>query len=222
MALNKLKYNSLNITPAANKAIGFDSDADALEATLEGGAMTFIKKITASSDSTISFVDGSSDVVLDNTYKEYMFIFKNIHPASDGAAFRFQVSINSGSAYGVAITSTNIRHYHNEGGSDNALSLSTNFDLANSTNFQALSDNVGSDTDHSCNGILHVFNPSSTTFVKHFKSNFVSSHSSDYSYNNLVAGYVNTTSAVDAIRFDFNDDNAVNIDSGTITLYGIN
>ena len=98
MALNKLKYNSLNLTPAANKAIGFDSDADALEATLEGGAMTFIKKITASSDSTISFVDGSSDVVLDNTYKEYMFIFKNIHPASDGAAFRFQVSINSGSA----------------------------------------------------------------------------------------------------------------------------
>ena len=74
MALNKLKYNSLNLTPAANKAIGFDSDADALEATLEGGAMTFIKKLTASSSSTLSFVDGSSDVVLDNTYKEYIFI----------------------------------------------------------------------------------------------------------------------------------------------------
>ena len=80
MALNKLKYNSLNVTPAANKAISFDSDPDALEATLSGGSMTFIKKLTASSDSTLSFVDGSSSVVLDNTYKEYMFIFKDIHP----------------------------------------------------------------------------------------------------------------------------------------------
>ena len=222
MALNKLKFNSINVTPVANQAIKFNSSANGFETGAAGGAMTFIKKITASSDSTISFVHGSSSVVFDSTYKEYIFVFKNIHPASDGAAFRFQVSTNTGSSYGVAITSTNTRYYQNESGSDNALGSSTNFDLANSTNFQALTDNTGSDTDHSCNGILHVFNPSSTTFVKHFISSFASSHSSDYSYNNLVSGFINTTSAVDAIRFDFNDDNAVNIDSGTITLYGIN
>ncbi len=75
MALNKLKFNSLNVTPTAGKTVGFNSSADGLEATLSGGSMTFIKKLTASSSGTLSFVDGSSDVVLDNTYKEYMFIF---------------------------------------------------------------------------------------------------------------------------------------------------
>ena len=87
MALNKLKFNSLNVTPVANKAISFDSDPDALEATLSGGAMTFIKKLTASSDSTLSFVNGSSDVVLDTTYKEYLFLFHNIHASNNAALF---------------------------------------------------------------------------------------------------------------------------------------
>jgi len=83
MALNKLKFNSLNVTPTAGKTVGFNSDADGLEATFSGGAMTFIKKLTASSSSTLSFVDGSSSVVLDNTYKEYLFIFKDIHPGTN-------------------------------------------------------------------------------------------------------------------------------------------
>ena len=78
MALNKLKFNSLNVTPTAGKTIGFNSSANGLEATLSGGAMTFIKKLTASSDSTLSFVNGSSDVVLDTTYKEYLFLFHNL------------------------------------------------------------------------------------------------------------------------------------------------
>ena len=196
-------------------------DAGALDSGIAKGSMTFIKKLTASSSATISFVHGSSNVVFDGTYKEYLFTFKNIHPASDSCAFRFQASINSGSAYGVAITSTNIRHYHNEGGTDQALSLSTNFDLANSTNFQALSDNLGADNDQCCNGYLHIIDPANTTFAKHFFANFASAHPSDYSYNNLVSGYINTTSAVNAIRFDANDDNSVNIDSGDICLYGI-
>ena len=75
MALNKLKFNSLNVTPTAGKTIGFNSSADGLEATLSGGAMTFIKKLTADEDSTVDFVDGSSSVVLDSTYKEYIFFF---------------------------------------------------------------------------------------------------------------------------------------------------
>ena len=221
MALNKLKFNSINVTPVANQAIKFNSSANGFETGSAGGAMTFIKKITASSDSTISFVHGSSSVVFDSTYKEYIFVFKNIHPASDGAAFRFQVSTNTGSSYGVAITSTNARYYHNESGSDNALGSSTNFDLANSTNFQALSDSLGADNDQCCNGYLHIIDPANTTFAKHFFANFASAHPSDYSYNNLVSGYINTTSAVNAIRFDANDDNSVNIDSGDICLYGI-
>ena len=99
MALSKLNFNSLNLTPVAGKGIGFDSGADDLEASFSGGAMTFIKKLTASSSSTLSFVDGSSDVVLDNTYKEYIFIFKDIHPETDGAELTFNMSVDSGSNY---------------------------------------------------------------------------------------------------------------------------
>ena len=83
MALSRLTYNSFNVTPTASKGIGFDSGADDLAATFSGGAMTFIKKLTASSSATLSFVDGTSDVVLDNTYKEYLFTFNNIHPETD-------------------------------------------------------------------------------------------------------------------------------------------
>ena len=87
MALNKLKFNSINVTPAANEALKFNSSANGFETGSAGGAMTFIKKLTASSSGTLSFVAGSSDVVLDNTYKEYIFYFNNIHPSTDGAFF---------------------------------------------------------------------------------------------------------------------------------------
>ena len=106
MALNKLKFNSLNVTPTAGKTIGFNSSANGLEATISGGSMTFIKKLTASSSSTLSFVDGSSDVVLDNTYKEYLFLFKDIHPGTDDKHFQFQADTGTNTNYNQTITST--------------------------------------------------------------------------------------------------------------------
>ena len=93
-------------------------DAGALDSGLAKGAMTFIKKLTASSSATLSFVNGSSNVVLDSTYKEYLFTFKNIHPETDGQQFRFQTSTNGGSSYGTTITSTYIIAYHKEDGSE--------------------------------------------------------------------------------------------------------
>ena len=90
MALNKLKFNSLNVTPTAGKTIGFNSSADGLEATFSGGAMTFIKKLTASSSSSLTFTNGSSDVILDSTYKEYVFIYQDIHPSANGPNFQVQ------------------------------------------------------------------------------------------------------------------------------------
>ena len=128
MALNKLKYNSLNVTPVANKAISFDSDPDALEATLGGGSMTFIKKLTASSSGTLSFVDGSSDVVLDNTYKEYLFLFTNIHPATDDATLQFNLSVDTGSNYNVTKTATAFGAAHGENDSSGSLSYDTGLD----------------------------------------------------------------------------------------------
>jgi hypothetical protein len=218
MALNKLKYNSLNLTPAANKAIGFDSDADALEATFEGGAMTFIKKLTASSSGTLSFVDGSSDVVLDNTYKEYMFIFNNIHPGTSNADLGILASTDTGSNYGVATTSTFFEAKHAEDDSQAELTYITAFDAAQSTSLIKLTGSIADDNDSNAGGYLRLFNPSSTTFVKHFISSANRMFNSR-SLNTFVSGYINTTSAVDAIQFKMDSGN---IDAGTITLYGIN
>ena len=217
MALNKLKFNSLNVTPTAGKTIGFNSSADGLEATLSGGAMTFIKKLTASSDSTLSFVDGSSDVVLDNTYKEYMFIFKDIHPATDGTNLGFNFSIDSGSNYNVAKTTTTFRAVHFENDSTAAVGYFDQ-DLAQGTGDQRVGIGVGNDNDQSGCGYMHLFNPSSTTFVKHFTIVTSGALSGDASINFFTAGYGNTTSAIDAIQFQMESGN---IDAGTITLYGI-
>ena len=101
-----------------------------------GGAMTFIKKLTASSSATLSFVDGSSSVVLDNTYKEYLFTFNNIHPATNGAAFTFQANASGGSGYNETITSTQFQAYHKEDGSAYGIGYNGSNDQAQGTSFQ--------------------------------------------------------------------------------------
>ena len=185
-----------------------------------GGALVLIKTLTASSSGTLSFVNGSSDVVLDNTYRTYIFKFINIHPSSDGNRFLFQGSINTGSAYGVNITSTFFKAFHDEGDSSTGVSYDANNDLAQSTNFQQLNldADLGADNDQGLSGELRLFNPSSTTFVKHFMGTNNFSHSGDFTIQCFMAGYFNTTSAIDAIQFKMNSNN---IDSGTIKLYGI-
>jgi hypothetical protein len=183
------------------------------------GEMRFIKKQTASSSSTISFVDGTSDVVLDNTYKEYLFTFKDIHPATDDVHLSFNASIDSGSNYNVTKTTTNFRANHDEGGSASDLSYRTGGDIAQGTGFQNIAAEVGNDNDQCAVGTLHLFNPSSTTFVKHFISRCNIYNASNYNRDDYVAGYFNTTSAVDAVQFKMSSGN---IDAGDICLYGIN
>ena len=187
--------------------------------SLTSGSMAFIKKLTASSSATLSFVDGSSDVVLDNTYKEYLFTFKNIHPATDQAQFSFNMSIDSGSNYNVTKTTTYFRGFHTEDAGTTSLAYQDGDDLAQSTGFQFLTGYLGNGNDESSSGTLHLFNPSSTTFVKNFIS-----RNSEYIFNNsirdsFIAGYGNTTSAVDAVQFKMSSGN---IDAGDICLYGIN
>ena len=219
MALSRLNYNSLNVTAAANKGIGFDSGADDLSTDFSGGAIRFIKKLTASSSATLSFVDGSASVVLDNTYKEYLFIFNNIHPETNAVAFSFNGSIDSGSNYNVAKTSTHFGAYHDETDTAAAVAYRTDEDLAQGTGFQPFQINFGTGGDQCGAGYLHLFNPSSTTFVKHYISRINNYHSSDYSIDCYIAGYMNTTSAIDAIQFKMSSGD---IDAGTISLYGIN
>ena len=177
----------------------------------------FIKKLTASSSATLSFVNGADSVVLDDTYKEYVFTFNNIHPATDNGVFSFNMSIDTGSNYNVTKTTTVFRTYHSEDNSAQALLYQGSEDLAQSTALQHLA-YQGNANDECMGGTFHLFNPSSTTFVKHFihRGQFVQYQDSCQQW--FVAGYGNTTSAVDAIQFKYESGN---IDAGTITLYGI-
>ena len=184
---------------------------------LAQGKMTLIKEQTASSSSSISFVNGSSSVVLDSTYPVYLFKFINIHPATDGQAIMFQGSTNTGGAYGVNITSTWFQARHSEDDSTASLAYSTGKDLAQSTSFQSFMFS-GNANDESCSGEIFLFNPSSTTFVKHFIARGSATNDSDDANDIFLAGYFNTTSAIDAMQFKFY---CGNIDSGTFKLYGI-
>ena len=184
------------------------------------GDMRFIKKLTASSSATLSFVDGTSDVVLDNTYKEYLFTFNNLHSGTDEVVLTMNGSIDSGSNYNVAKTTTYFEAYHREDdGGTPGVSYSTSRDMAQGTGFCDLQSEYGTDNDQAGCGYLHLFNPSSTTFVKHFMFTGQQAHQADQSQNNRVAGYFNTTSAIDAIQFKMSSGN---IDAGDICLYGIN
>ena len=186
-----------------------------------GGAWTLIKTLTASGDSDLSFVDGTSDVVLDSTYPIYVFKFINMHLSDQtgGVNFTFNMSADSGSNYNVAKTSTAVYAFNTEADDDTTLGYGPGSDLAQGTGFQTLAPTAGSDNaDECCSGKLWIFNPSSTTFVKHFISRSNINNANDTSYNWFYAGYGNTTSAVDAIQFKFSSGN---IDAGKIKLYGI-
>ena len=182
------------------------------------GSMTLIKKLTASSSATLSFVDGSDGVVLDDTYKEYVFTFNNIHTSGDDIKFLMQGNASGGSGYNETITSTYFRAYHNEAGTSSALSYEAGQDLAQSTNFHELIDSLGSDNDQAMCGSMKLFNPSSTTFVKHFMSKCNNAHQGNFTLNVFTAGYFNTTSAINGIQFTADSGN---IDAGTIQMFGV-
>ena len=175
--------------------------------------ITLISSQTASASASLSFTTG-----IDSTYKAYKFVLVNIQPATDGAEFTFNLSTDSGSNYNVTKTTTFFSAYHDEADTATRLGYESTRDLAQSTAEQELTENVGADADECFSGSLTLFNPSSTVYVKHFIANINNYLNSNYSYNSYVAGYANTTSAVNGIRFKFS---AGNIDEGKIYLYGI-
>ena len=176
-------------------------------------AKTLISTHAASASATLDITSG-----IDNTYPVYEFIFVNIHSATNEVMFQFQVNAASGSGFSETITSTYFRTYHNEADSDYSLGYSTGGDQAQGTAYQNLTQNQGNDNDQSCSGILTLYAPSSTTYVKHFVSRVQESQHNDYSLEVHAAGYINTTSAIDEISFKFSSGN---IDAGTIYLYGV-
>ena len=211
MALSKLAANSFDLT-----------DNYAFTGTTTGVTSTqklfLIKNIDASSSSTVDFVNGSNSVVLDNTYKTYLFRIINVHPSTNSGGFAVNFSIDTGSNYNVTKTTTSFVAQHQESGSGGQLGYQTGYDLSQSTSDQEITQNIYATDDNSGCGNLYLFNPSSTTFVKHFVSETGSMFANARAWHNFVAGYCNTTSAIDAVRFKFDTGN---IDSGRIALYGI-
>jgi len=189
--------------------------------SVSGGSFTFIKKLTASSSATLDFVDGTSDVVLDNTYKEYLFTFNNLHPSADDPNLTFQANAAGGSGYDETMTTTAYQAYNREDGGGQGLGYSTGGDQAQGTAFQSIGPIISNENDSCSAGYLRLFNPSSTTFVKHFIAatmQFDVHPTAVYPTRQDTAGYFNTTSAIDEIQFKMSSGN---IDAGDICLYGI-
>ncbi len=176
--------------------------------------LTLISTHTASSDATLDITSG-----IDSTYNEYQFYFVNIHGSEDDKQFHFQVNAAGESGFNETITSSAFYAYHNEDNSSYTLGPRTNADQAQGTDYQALVGyNMGYDNDQSASGILTLYDPSSTTYLKHFTSEGSVAVYNDIAANLFTAGYINTTSAIDEISFKFNSGN---IDTGTIYMYGV-
>tara|TARA_R110002167_G_scaffold363528_1_gene583731 strand:+ start:431 stop:1066 length:636 start_codon:yes stop_codon:yes gene_type:complete len=208
MALVKYNDRSLRNLTTAPAAVTGNSP----------GAIVHIKTLTASSSATLSFIDGTDSVVLDNTYPIYKFEFISIHPNGDDRKFLMQGNTAGASGFNETITSTYFRAYHKEDGSAAVLSYEDGQDLAQSTSAHELIDSLGTDNDQAMSGEMFLFNPSSTTFVKHFMSNCSNAHAGNFAHNVYTAGYFNTTSAIDEIQFSTNTGS---FETGTIKLYGI-
>ena len=200
-----IKYNNLSIS-SIDDVSGIDD------------SMVLIKTETASNDATISFVDGTSSVVLDNTYPVYLIKMINVHGITDDTQFKFQGNAAGGSGFNETITSNYFKAGHKEDGTYSILGYSTGSDQAQGTGYQTISENMGNANDECGSGELWLFNPSSTTYIKNFLVRFQHQQHAEQCYQSYTAGYFNTTSAIDEISFKFASGN---IDSGTFKLYGI-
>ena len=199
----------MSIIKLNNRAV---KDATALGSFTGLGNLKFISRSTASSSSSVSITSG-----INSSYKEYFFVFNNLHPATDNQ--HLLVNFRDGSsAFDATKTTTFFLSYHTESGSDAALGYQTSFDLAQSTDYQTIGLSVSNGSDSGISGYLHLFDPSNTTFVKQFMCQTSNFTPSAYYDNNHISGYCNTTSAIDGIDFKFASGN---VDSGTVDMYGV-
>ena len=214
MALSKVDFNNINVTPAASKKLKWNSSANGFETGDVGGSMILLSTQTASSSSTISFTSG-----IDSTYDEYVFKFYDIHPATDGAYLTFQSDTGTNTSYNQTVTSTFIYSQHDEADSDTTLAYATSRDQANATAFQPISLSIDADgNDSSFSGQLQIFVPSSSTFTKQWMSIGNEVGNGYYNYHTHAGGWFDTTTALTRFQFKMSSGN---IDSGVIKLYGV-
>jgi hypothetical protein len=189
------------------------ANVTAYNAAIATGGMVLISSQTASNSASISFTTG-----INSTYKEYQFYFIDIHPRTNNVDFQFNLSTDSGSNYNVTKTTTNFTALHYEADIGASIQYSPDWDLAQSTSYSSLAiEDLGGEADENLAGSMSLFNPASTTYVKHFIANTSFVHHGDLEIHLFMAGYGNTTSAVNAVRFQMSSGNM----DGTILMYGI-
>ena len=181
-----------------------------------GNSIELIKTLTASSSANLTLINGASSVVLDGTYKTYLIKFINIHPQTDNVHFKVD-GTTDGSNFNVVQTNSIFAAGQNEGGDSTLFEYRAGQDVAQGTGPLFVQYQGGS-ADECFSGEMFLFNPSSTTFVKHYSANLQEYHRVDYIFDIHIGGYFNTTSAITGLKFQFSSGN---IDAGTIKLYGI-
>jgi len=174
--------------------------------------VVLIQSQTASDSATISFTSG-----INSTYGEYIFKFYNIHPETDNVNLTFQANATDSTSYDETITSTAWQSYNNEAGDDTNLNYNASDDQYQGTAFQIIAYGLGTDNDQNAAGELHLFNPASTTYVKHFYAETVVTRYQEGNPHNFFAGYFNTTTAIDDIQFKMSSGNF----NGVIKLWGV-
>ena len=178
-----------------------------------GGSLMPLLSSTASGDGDVQFTSK-----INSTYDSYVILLNNIHPATDNSTLGFNGSTDTGSNYNVAKTTTFFRTTQEENDSGTTLSYQSDKDLHQGTGDQQIAQSLGNDNDQSCSGFIQLFNPASTTFVKHFLIKINECHGGEISINSFIGGYFNTTSAIDAVRFKMGSGN---LDAGTFQLFGV-
>ena len=202
----------MSIVTLNNRAL---KDATAVGTTTGLGNLVFISRATASSSSSLSITSG-----IDSTYKEYIFFFNNMHPATDNVSFQFNGTDDTSShSFDITKTTTAFQAYHSESDSEASLGYRGNDDVAQGTGYHTLMNQVSNDADANIAGYLHLFEPSNTTFVKHFLARISGNNEDNHAQDGFSGGYFNTTAAITGLDFKFSSGN---IDSGTIDLYGVN
>lgn len=216
VVLDSLNLNELQDTGGNSLFVSNGSGTITSKNSALSGALNLISTQTASGSASISFTSG-----LDSTYDVYCFKFISMNPATDAVQFTFQTSTDGGSNYNITTTSTYFQAYNEEGGAGGALSYQAAQDQAQGTGYQPLGNTWGNAADECGAGELYLFAPSSTTYVKHYYSTIQgydgSSGGNNYAQNNYIAGYFNTTTALNAISFKMSSGNF----DGVIKLYGI-
>jgi hypothetical protein len=182
-----------------------------------GGSLVKIKTLTASDSSTLTFHNGASDVVFDNTYDEYIFVCNNIHCETDTQWLYFQFNAVGASGFNETITSTTFSVANDESG-NSTFQYEAGNDQAQGNAFQRFGWEQGNGADESSTAVLHIYAPSDTTFIKHFIAQNMVYHPGNHAFRGFLAGFINTTAAIDEIQFKMTSGV---MQTGTITLYGV-